>query len=326
MSGHTNRNKRNKRSGGNPPKRGPDGRPGQSSQSSQSGPLNQPGQASQSKPTPGSSISGSEKQPRVEATAQSVAESATPPAQLEPHEAPATATPAGESPTSAEPAIPAEQAGAPSPRGKTSFAAARGTHAYIPASGPRMGMNGAGGSNSNAGHNGHGGQNGANGQAGQQTQPGQSGQNGYHRVEGSLNGNGHNGYAPIERRPETFAATDSAGMDDDGEGDFAGPVPQTWRTERLNGGTDATPREPFRPESRGEVGALIDTLHDLFAQDRAIASRGDATRCGICYLHFPLADLEYREAEGFYVCSGCKRALGHLSLMMIRRQQTPHNG
>jgi hypothetical protein len=113
---------------------------------------------------------------------------------------------------------------------------------------------------------------------------------------------------------------------DDGERDGTGAIPATWRIERLNGGADTTPREPFRPESRGEVGSLIDALHGLFAQDRAMASQGESARCGICYLHFPLTALEYREAEGFYVCAACKRALGHNPLMMIRRQQPPRTG
>jgi hypothetical protein len=115
--------------------------------------------------------------------------------------------------------------------------------------------------------------------------------------------------------------------DDGGNGGNGGnggeAIPETWRTERLNGGVDSTPREPFRPESRGEVGSLVDSLHELFAQDRAVASLGDGTRCGICYLHFPLHALEYREVEGFYICAGCRRALGHQQVMMIRRQQAP---
>jgi hypothetical protein len=116
------------------------------------------------------------------------------------------------------------------------------------------------------------------------------------------------------------------GDEGDGDDDFTAPVPPSWRTERLNGGTDLTPREPFRPESRGEVGSLIDSLHEIFVQDRTVASRGDSTRCGVCYLHFPLSALEYREAEGFYVCAGCNRALGHQQLMMVRRQQSNHGG
>lgn len=78
---------------------------------------------------------------------------------------------------------------------------------------------------------------------------------------------------------------------------------------------------PLRPEVRGDVGALIDSLHDLFAQDRAVASQGGTTRCGICYLHFPLGELEYREIEGFYICKACLRALGAAPLPMVRRQQ-----
>ena len=167
-------------------------------------------------------------------------------------------------------------------------ASSRGGHAYIPASGPRLNLNGQNG------------------------QHGQNGQNGRHAV---------NGHKAAERRvdPADFTTDDA-----DSGGD--GLVPANWRIERLNGGTDTTPREPFRPESRGEVGSLIDSLHAMFAQDRAVASRGDSARCGICYLHFPLTSLEYREVEGFFVCTDCKRTLGHQQVMMIRRQQSPYNG
>ena len=79
-------------------------------------------------------------------------------------------------------------------------------------------------------------------------------------------------------------------------------------------------RRPLR-DVRGDVGTLIDSLHDLFAQDRTVASQGNATRCGICYLHYPLSELEYREVEGYYVCVVCKRALGPAQLKMVRRQQ-----
>ena len=179
---------------------------------------------------------------------------------------------------------PKRQDPAASPSRPSFAASSRGGHAYIPASGARLTLNG------------------------------QNGQNGRHGV---------NGHKSAERwvDPAIFA-----GDEDDGEGDTNGPVPGSWRIERLNGGTDMTPREPFRPESRGEVGSLIDSLHAMFAQDRAVASRGDSARCGICYLHFPLTSLEYREVEGFFVCADCKRALGHQQVMMIRRQQSPHNG
>jgi hypothetical protein len=66
---------------------------------------------------------------------------------------------------------------------------------------------------------------------------------------------------------------------------------------------------------------MIQSLHDLFEQDRQIASQTDSTRCGICYLHFSLNELMYRDQEGFYVCEGCERALGKHTLPMLRRQQ-----
>lgn len=84
---------------------------------------------------------------------------------------------------------------------------------------------------------------------------------------------------------------------------------------------DRSDHPPLRPEVRGEVGPLIDALRGLFEQDRAVASQGGTTRCGICYLHFSLSELEYREVEGFYVCHACARSLGATRLPMVRRQQ-----
>ena len=76
-----------------------------------------------------------------------------------------------------------------------------------------------------------------------------------------------------------------------------------------------------RPDVRGEVGVLIDSLREVFTLDRTLASQGSSSRCGICYLHFPLAELVYREAEGFYVCQSCGQALGVARVNMVRRQQ-----
>jgi hypothetical protein len=84
-----------------------------------------------------------------------------------------------------------------------------------------------------------------------------------------------------------------------------------WRSHEEVGNRDV----------RGEIGQLIDSLHELFERDRGIASQSDTTRCGICYLHFYAAELRYREEEGFYVCPSCDRALAHSRLVMIRRQQ-----
>lgn len=76
-----------------------------------------------------------------------------------------------------------------------------------------------------------------------------------------------------------------------------------------------------REDVRGSVGELIDALHDLFAHDRMIASQGGVARCGICYFHFPINDLVYHEADGFYVCQNCERSLGAGRVPMVRRQQ-----
>ena len=198
-----------------------------------------------------------------------------------------------------------EQREEANPPGRRPFnGVGRSSHAYIPANpgnGPRPGENG---------------QYGASGQHAPPGQNGHSSSNGRYSV---------NGRPPAERRAERSVWTRD---ENEGESESVsgGDIPRNWRVERLNGGTDTTPHEPFRPESRGAVGPLIDTLHEIFAQDRSVATRGDSTRCGICYLHFPLTNLEYRESEGFYVCEGCKRALGRQQVMMVRRQQAPHSG
>jgi hypothetical protein len=70
-----------------------------------------------------------------------------------------------------------------------------------------------------------------------------------------------------------------------------------------------------------EVESLIASLKELFAQDRQVASQQDGTRCGICYLHFTVSELSYREEEGFYACQGCERTLGKTTIPMLRRQQ-----
>ncbi len=69
-----------------------------------------------------------------------------------------------------------------------------------------------------------------------------------------------------------------------------------------------------------EFEQLIDSLHDLFEHDRQTASQSDATRCGLCYLHYPVNELRYRE-EGFYICERCENGLGKHRQPMIRSQQ-----
>ncbi|MGH2503994.1 MAG: hypothetical protein ACRDID_15910 [Ktedonobacterales bacterium] len=123
--------------------------------------------------------------------------------------------------------------------------------------------------------------------------------------------NGHNGHAAngAARRPprepltayvpSPSSSAQPAKDEDEGEAPYSGP----------------------REDVRGPVGELIDALHDLFSRDRAIASQGSSSRCGICYFHFTLGELVYREAEGFYVCQACERALGGSRVSMARRQQ-----
>ncbi|GAC1375485.1 MAG: hypothetical protein NVS2B12_32620 [Ktedonobacteraceae bacterium] len=65
---------------------------------------------------------------------------------------------------------------------------------------------------------------------------------------------------------------------------------------------------------------MLQSLHDLFEHDRQIASQADATRCGICYLHYHVSELHYEE-DGFYVCSSCVHSIGQQHLPMVRKQQ-----
>jgi hypothetical protein len=67
--------------------------------------------------------------------------------------------------------------------------------------------------------------------------------------------------------------------------------------------------------------AMLVSLHELFEHDRQVASQQDARRCGICYLHYVVSELHYREEEGLYVCQGCDKAASKQQLPMVRRQQ-----
>jgi hypothetical protein len=82
---------------------------------------------------------------------------------------------------------------------------------------------------------------------------------------------------------------------------------------------------PKTSEERGYAGShdfesLIRSLRAQFALDRQVASQPDATRCGICYLHYLVSELTYRE-EGYYICSRCEQALGNQRITMLRKQQ-----
>jgi hypothetical protein len=69
-----------------------------------------------------------------------------------------------------------------------------------------------------------------------------------------------------------------------------------------------------------ELEELLQSLRTLFEHDRQVASQPDATRCGICYQHFLVSELTYRE-EGFYICPRCAQSLGNQPLPMLRKQQ-----
>jgi hypothetical protein len=94
----------------------------------------------------------------------------------------------------------------------------------------------------------------------------------------------------------------------------------TWGRHE-QGEENESPASSENRDVRGDIGQLIDSLHEIFERDRGIASQSDSTRCGICYLHYYAAELHYREEEGFYVCPSCARALSQNRLIMVRRQQ-----
>jgi protein-arginine kinase activator protein McsA len=97
------------------------------------------------------------------------------------------------------------------------------------------------------------------------------------------------------------------------------------REVRANNATGALPPLGSIGTERSHTGPfdfeqMLQSLHDLFEQDRQIASQQDSTRCGICYLYYPLNQLHYRE-EGLYMCEQCEQALGHQSMPVVRKQQ-----
>src|SRR5436190_1370002 len=94
---------------------------------------------------------------------------------------------------------------------------------------------------------------------------------------------------------------------------------------RANNTTGAFPIISPLSIEKGHTGSfdfdqMVRSLRELFVQDRQVASQPDSTRCGICYLYFPIAELHYRD-EGFYVCPGCAHGLGTHRVSMLRKQQ-----
>jgi hypothetical protein len=118
---------------------------------------------------------------------------------------------------------------------------------------------------------------------------------------------------PARGRDDPFAP--SAQEDEDSVGGSPAnlPIPPREFNERE--------RLAQRPEVRGAVGALIDDLRAVFQRDRAVASLPNCARCGVCYHYYVTSELEYREAEGYYICAGCRQLMGSARLPMIRRQQ-----
>lgn len=95
------------------------------------------------------------------------------------------------------------------------------------------------------------------------------------------------------------------------------------REVQVSNNTGALPMvgSPHNYPGSFDFESMILSLRELFALDRQIASQPDSSRCGICYIHFMLSELDYREEEGFYVCRGCERTISKQTIPMLRRQQ-----
>ena len=117
---------------------------------------------------------------------------------------------------------------------------------------------------------------------------------------GSSGGSGSNGNSFVSRRD--IRASNSTG---------ALPILSTSR------GSASFTGQP----SSFDFEDMLVSLHELFEHDRQVASQQDARRCGICYLHYVVSELRYREEEGLYVCQSCDKAASKQQLPMVRRQQ-----
>lgn len=95
---------------------------------------------------------------------------------------------------------------------------------------------------------------------------------------------------------------------------------------RTSNGTGVLPSQEMasterrQPSTAFDFEQMVKSLHELFEHDRQIASQPNSMRCGICYLHFLLSELQYRN-EGYYICSGCSQTLGHQNVSMLHKQR-----
>ncbi len=126
-------------------------------------------------------------------------------------------------------------------------------------------------------------------------------------------------------RWEIFALSNYNTHDHDGGVSSNGSSFATRRELRANNTTGALPALGSlgieRLQTSGfDFNHMIESLHELFEHDRLVASQPDSTRCGVCYLHFPIVELHYRD-EGFYICPTCSHVLGHQHVPMLRKQQ-----
>lgn len=114
--------------------------------------------------------------------------------------------------------------------------------------------------------------------------------------------------------------------DHEGSALNGGSSAMSRREARANSVTGALPPlgtlgiERSSPPGAFDFEEMVQSLRQLFEEDRHVASQTDATRCGICYLHFRTSELHYRE-EGFYVCTSCANNMGNQRISMLRKQQ-----
>ncbi len=131
-------------------------------------------------------------------------------------------------------------------------------------------------------------------------------------------------FYPLQSR-ETFALSNDYTADPQDGAGHNGSASLSRREMRASNVTGALPNLGALNGERIQTGSpdfeqMLHSLHDLFEHDRQIASQPDATRCGICYLHYYVSELEYQE-EGFYTCANCAHTLRQQHLVVVKKQQ-----
>ena len=132
-------------------------------------------------------------------------------------------------------------------------------------------------------------------------------------------------YSTLYNLREIFALSNNYTAEPEGGAGHNGSASLSRREMRASNVTGALPSLGALGGERIQTGSqdfeqMLQSLHNLFEHDRQVASQADATRCGICYLHYHVSELHYQE-EGFYTCPNCAHVLGQQHLLMVRKQQ-----